>query len=110
MVHGPLKARLVIERLGGGGAYLYLHKTRNYAPVCVRRFDARAIPRPSNMSGGQYTRGGSASVHVDDGGYDATWYARIAADAGDHYRVPNTSQPIINPKLSTDRFKHMRKH
>ena len=71
-------------------------------------FDASAIPRAPPVPGAPpYTPGGTATVDIKSVGYDDAWYARIAKDAPEHYRVPDsgTGALLLNPALSTDRLK-----
>jgi len=82
-------------------------------------FDAHALPRAPPVAGAPaYTPGGTATVKVGEGGYDKTWYSRIAADvyvddhgktvkAGEKYRVPASVGEVIDPRLSTDRLKYL---
>ena len=74
-------------------------------------FDASALPRAPLPPGARaaYTPGGTATVDVKESGNDDAWYARIAADAGDKYHVPESlgEQQIVDPRLSTDRLRFM---
>ena len=67
-------------------------------------FVTTAIPRPPPAPGlTKYTPGGTATVQVQEPGYDEAWYERIVADAGEKYHVPSQSE-VIDPRLSTDRL------
>ena len=83
-------------------------------------FDASVTPRAAAPGAptGAYTRGGTSTVSVKEPGYDAAWYARIAADAGEKYHVPTAGdgsdagdvgarEQLVDPRLSTDRLRFM---
>ena len=55
----------------------------------------------------RYTPGGTSTVHVQEHGYDDAWYARIAADAGSKYHVPDAVGEPLDPRLSTDRLRYL---
>ena len=46
-------------------------------------------------------------MHVQEHGYDDAWYARIAADAGSKYHVPDAVGEPVDPRLSTDRLRYL---
>ena len=70
--------------------------------------DATQLPRaPAPPGAPAYTPGGTASVDAKSVGYDTAWYARIAADAPEHYRVPDSVGALVNPELSTDRMRYI---
>ena len=71
-------------------------------------FDTSAIPRPPPAAGRlhplAYTPGGTSTVEVKELGYGPDWYARIVADAGDKYHVPDH---MIDPRISSDRLLYL---
>ena len=70
-------------------------------------FVTTATPRPPPAPGAtKYTPGGTATVSVQEPGYDETWYDRIVADAGEKYHVPSQFE-LVDPRLSTDRLKFL---
>lgn len=71
-------------------------------------FDATPTPRAQAAGGPSgYAKGGTATVHVVQPGYDDAWYARISADAGEKYHVPDGVGDAVDPSLSADRLQYI---
>ena len=67
-------------------------------------FDASPIPRAPPVPGAPaYTPGGTATVKVEENGYDDQWRARIASDAGAKYHVPEGPERH-DERLSMERW------